>query len=86
MMRLGMPMPIGTPMSILSDVLRPDEEDEDAVVVGAILEDGVGGALLDSAVIWLVAGLVVVVELALEVVDGCTWCSTGSLIWPSSSS
>ena len=73
-------------MSILSDVLRLEEEDED-VVVGAvledtILEDGVDGALLDGAVVWLAAGLMVVVELALKVIDGCTWCDMGSLVWP----
>ena len=68
MMRPGMPMAVGTPMLILSDLLRPpDDEDEDAYT-----GDGdVDRVLFEGAVVWPAAGLPEGCR-ASEVVDGCT--------------
>ena len=63
-----MPMAIGTAISILSDLSRPpDDEDED----GDKGDGDVDRALFEGAVVWLAAGLLEVWG-APEVVDGCT--------------
>ena len=68
MIRPGMPMAMGTAKLILSDLLKPpDDEDEDADK-----GDGdVDRVLFEGAVVWLAAGLPEDCR-APEVVDGCT--------------
>ena len=67
-MRPGMPMAIGTAISILSDLFRPPgDEDED----GDKSNGDVDGVLFEGAVVWLAVGLPEDWG-APEAVDGCT--------------
>lgn len=96
-MRLGIPMPMGTPRSILFDVVRPlDDEDKGGDDDGRDEDEGanddedgdedVDEILFEGAVVkeWLAVEFSEV-ERAPEVVDGCTWWSVGRKYWPSSS-
>ena len=67
-MRLGVPMATGTAISIVSDLFKPlDGEDED----GDEGDGDVDRVLSEGAVVWFAAGLPEGWE-APEVVDGCT--------------
>ena len=94
-------MAMGTPSSILSDVLRPrdgddvdedpddvdddDDDDNDDNDDNDDKGDDIAGALVEAAVIWLAAELSEVVWAA-KVVDGCTWWIVGRKDWPGRSS